>query len=65
MERTAENINGYKVELIYNSEQYIAVWTDNLCLYTINFVSYSVDPLETVKNMIASIVDVPSVEPLL
>lgn len=64
MERSTENLNGYKVELIYNSEQYIAVWTDNLYIYTIDFVSYSVDPLETVTNMMASIVDVPSVEPL-
>lgn len=65
MERSTENINGYRVELIYSTEQYIAVWTDNSYIYTIDFVNYSVDPLETVKNMIASIVDVPSVEPLL
>ena len=64
MERSTEVICGYCVELIYNDSQYIAVWTDNLYIYTIDFVNYNVDPRETVTSMIASIVDVSTIEPL-
>lgn len=64
MERSVDIICGYRVELIYNDSQYIAVWTDNLYIYTIDFVNYNVDPKETVTSMIASIVDVSTIEPL-
>lgn len=64
MERSTEVICGYRVELIYNEMQYVAVWTDNQYIYTIDFVSYNIDPKEMVADMIASIVDASTIEPL-
>ena len=64
MEKSSEVICGYRVELIYNEMQYVAVWTDNQYIYTIDFVNYNVDPKEMIAAMITSVVDVATVEPL-
>jgi hypothetical protein len=64
MERSTEVICGYCVELIYNEMQYVAVWTDNQYIYTIDFVNYNIDPKEMVASLIASVADVPTIEPL-
>jgi hypothetical protein len=64
MERNTEVICGYRVELIYNEMQYVAVWTDNQYIYTIDFVNYNIDPKEMVASMIASIIEVSTVEPM-
>jgi hypothetical protein len=44
--------------------QYVAVWTDNQYIYTIDFVNYNIDPKEMVASMIASIIEVSTVEPM-
>jgi hypothetical protein len=44
--------------------QYVAVWTDNQYIYTIDFVNYNIDPKEMVASLIASVADVPTIEPL-
>lgn len=64
MERSTEVICGYRVELIYNEAQYVAVWTDNQYIYTIELVNYNIDPKGAVESMIASVVDVSTVKPL-
>jgi hypothetical protein len=64
MERSTEVICGYRVELLYNEMQYVAVWTDNQYIYTIDFVNYNIDPKEMVASMIASIIEVSTVEPM-
>lgn len=64
VERETATIDGYKVEIVYNDDQYIAIWTDDLYLYMIDLVGYNIDPINAVTAMIESIVEVATVEPL-
>lgn len=63
-DRTTKNINGYLVEIISNKEnrQYVAVWTDNRYIYSVD-ISVMGDNQEAIlKEMMDSITEVKTID---
>jgi hypothetical protein len=59
-DRSSQQINGYKVEL-FNDAEYgylMALWTDNSYLYTIEICPTDKNSLDTVKEIMDSLVAV-------
>jgi hypothetical protein len=66
VERSAEIINGYKVEVVESlSNHYlVAFWTDNLYLYAVEVSCFNSNKLDTVKSVMESLRVVDKVEPI-
>lgn len=62
--RTTKNINGYLVEIIIGEaeHQYIAVWTDNRYIYSVDISVRTSDPEVILKGVMNSLTEVETIE---
>lgn len=62
--RTTKNINGYLVEIITGEaeHQYIAVWTDNRYIYSVDISVFASDPEVILEAIMNSLTEVETIE---
>lgn len=62
--RTRKNINGYLVEVLSDivEQQYVAVWTDNRYIYTVDVSVFDSDPEHILEAIMNSLIEVEAID---